>query len=52
MNDKEKKALLKARMRNLERKYARIKEHADLVETAIELKAEIDSIKLELDSLN
>lgn len=47
----ERKAFLQTRLRNLERKYARIKEHPDLTEIAIELKAELDSIKLELDSL-
>lgn len=46
----ERKAYLKVRLRNLKRKYARVKEHADLVEEAIELKADIDSLERELNS--
>ena len=46
----EKKAYLKVKLRNLKRKYARIKEHADLAEDAIELKCEIDSIERELNN--
>lgn len=48
MDDRERKTLLEARLRNLKRKYARLVEHADLGETAIELKAEIDSLEKEL----
>ena len=48
MNDKERKTLLKTRLRNLKRKFARIKEHSDLTEQAIELKSEIDAIEKEL----
>ena len=46
----ERKAYLKVKLRNLKRKYARVKEHADQVEDAIELKCEIDSIERELNS--
>ena len=46
----EKKTYLKVKLRNLKRKYARIKEHADLAEDAIELKCEIDSIERELNN--
>ena len=46
----EKKAYLQVRLRNLKRRYARVKEHADLGEEAIELKAEIDNIERKLNS--
>lgn len=46
----EKKAYLQVRLRNLKRRYARIKEHADLGEEAIELKAEIDNIERKLNN--
>ena len=46
----ERKAYLEVRLRNLKRRYARVKEHADLVEEAIELKADIDSLERELNS--
>ena len=46
----ERKTYLQVRLRNLKRKYARIKEHADLAEDAIELKCEIDSIERELNN--
>jgi hypothetical protein len=46
----EKKAFLTVKLRNLKRKYARVKEHADQVEDAIELKCEIDSIERELNN--
>jgi hypothetical protein len=48
--NKERKALLNARLRNMKRKYARIIQHAELGEQAIELKAEIDGIERELNS--
>ena len=50
MNDKERKVYLETRLRNLKRKYAKIIQHADLGEEAIELKAEIDSIERTLNS--
>lgn len=46
--DKEKRILLETRLRNLERKYAKVIQHSDLGEQAIELKAEIDKLKREL----
>lgn len=48
--NKERKALLNARLRNMKRKYAKIIQHSDLKEDAIELKCEIDSIERELNS--
>ena len=48
MNDKERKAFLKAKVRNLKRKCAKVVQHADLNEEAIELKAEIDGLEREL----
>ena len=44
----ERKTYLKVKLRNLKRKYARIKEVPSLTETAIELKSEIDAIEREL----
>ena len=46
----ERKAYLQVRLRNLKRKYARVKEVPSLTETAIELKCEIDSIERELNN--
>ena len=48
MTDKERQLFLKTKLRNLKRKYARVIQHADLTEQAIELKAEIDGIEREL----
>jgi len=48
MKVNERKAFLEVKKRNLERKLAKMKEHADLNEEAIELKAEIDGIDREL----
>ena len=48
--NKERKTLLETRLRNLKRKYAKVIQHSDLKEDAIELKCEIDSIKRELNS--
>lgn len=48
MTPKEKKVYKETRLRNLERKYAKVIQHSDLGEQAIELKAEIDKIKREL----
>ena len=46
----EERVILQTRLRNLTRKYAKIKEHAELGETAIELKADIDSLERKLNS--
>ena len=51
MNEKEQKTLLETRLRNLKRKYSRLKEHPDFIEECIELKAEIDGIQRELQYL-
>ena len=51
MNDRERKPFLKAKLRNLKRKYAKIIQHADFAEEAIELKAEIDGIERDLNNL-
>ena len=48
MEDREKKTYLQAKLRNLKRKYAKIIQHSDLMEQAIELKSEIDSIDKEI----
>lgn len=50
MNYNERKVYLRTKLRNLKRKYAKVIQHADLGEEAIELKAEIDSIERELNS--
>ena len=50
LTDKERKAMLKARLRNLKRKYSKIIQHADLGEEAIDLKADIDALERELKS--
>ena len=48
LSDKEKKVLMQTRLRNLKRRYAKMIQHADLLEECIELKAEIDGIEREL----
>lgn len=48
MNQKEKRIFLETKLRNLRRKYAKMIQHADLLEECIELKAEIDGIEREL----
>ena len=50
MTDKEREVFLKTKLRNLKRKYAKVTQHPDLGEEAIELKSEIDGIKRELNS--
>ena len=50
MNERERKAFLKAKLRNLKRKYAKIVQHGDLMEETIELKADIDALERELNS--
>ena len=51
MNDKEKRVYLQTRLRNLKRQYAKTIQHGDLVEEAIDLKADIDNIERELYNL-
>ena len=48
--DKERKCLLQTKLRNLKRKYAKLMQHSDLGEEAIDIKCEIDSIERELNS--
>ena len=48
LSKKEKRVLKQTKLRNLERKYAKLIQHSDLGEEAIEIKAEIDSLKREL----
>lgn len=50
MNNKEHRIYLQTKLRNLKRRYAKINQHPDLAEEAIELKADIDSIERELNS--
>lgn len=50
MKYNERKVYLQTKLRNLKRKYAKIIQHADLGEEAIEIKCEIDAIERELNS--
>ena len=47
MDDAE-KVYLETRIRNLERKYARLTQHADLTDMASEIKTEINNLKSKL----
>ena len=51
MENKERKVLLEARLRNLKRKYAKIIQHSSLVQEALELKKEIDEIDTQITKL-
>ena len=44
------KVYLETKLRNLKRKYAKMIQHADLMEECIELKSEIDGLERELNS--
>lgn len=48
MDLNERKLFLETRLRNLKRHYAKIIQHSDLTEQAIELKADIDAVEREL----
>ena len=48
MSDRERKAYLQARQRNLKRKYAKLLKHSDLIEETIEVKADLDAVEREL----
>ena len=48
LSNKEEKVLKQTKLRNLKRKYAKIIQHADLIEEAIEIKADIDQLQKEL----
>ena len=50
MENNQKKIFLQTKLRNLKRKYAKMIQHTDLTEEAIELKAEIDGIERDLNS--
>lgn len=50
MTPKELKVYKETRLRNLERKYSKLIQHSDLTEQAIEVKAEMDSLRRELKS--
>ena len=50
MKTNQEKVFLNTRLRNLKRKYAKLIQHSDLNEEAIELKAEIDGIERDLNS--
>lgn len=48
MAPNEKKIFLETKLRNLRRKYAKLIQHADCMEEAIETKADIDAVEREL----
>ena len=48
LTDKEKKLIKQTRLHNLQRKYSKMIQHADLIEECIELKSEIDGLEREL----
>lgn len=48
MKSNERIKCLQIRLRNLKRKFAKLKEHADLSEESLEIKAEIEAIEKEL----
>lgn len=50
LTEKEKNVLKKTRLRNLKRKFAKITQHAEMTEEAIEIKCEIDSLEREIKS--
>ena len=50
MNEKETIVYKKTKLRNLKRKYAKMRKHADLIQECIELKSEIDGLERELNS--
>jgi len=51
MEDRERKACLSARLRNLKRKHAKLMNHSDLIEEAIEIDREIKSIEKQIAEL-
>ena len=50
--DAERKVFLETRLRNIKRKHAKLIQHAELTDDALELKKEIDNIENQLNSLN
>ena len=51
LSEKERRVLKQTRLRNLKRRYAKMKEHSDLTEETIEIKADIDALERELKQL-
>ena len=51
LSNKEKKAMLKARLRNMKRRYAKMIQHPDLAEECIELKCDVDSLEREIQAM-
>lgn len=51
LTPKEERVLKETRLRNLKRKYAKITQHPDLTEEAIELKADIDYLAKEIEMM-
>ena len=51
LNKKERKALLNARLRNMKRRYSKMRMHHDLIDETIDLKADIDALQREIDQL-
>ena len=45
LNDKEKRVLEETHLRNLKRRYAKLIQHADLTDEALEVKKEIDFLE-------
>ena len=50
LNARERKTYLRAKLNNLKRKYSKLIQHSDLLQEALEIKAEIDAIETELNS--
>ena len=50
MNEKEERVYKQTKLRNLKRKYAKMRKHADLLQECIELKCDIDALERELNS--
>ena len=50
MNESETKVYKKTKLRNLKRRYSKLIHHPEFTEECIELKAEIDYLKRELNS--
>jgi len=48
MDEKELRVYNETKLRNLQRKYSKLKEHPELTEEAIDVKSKIDAIKMEL----
>ena len=48
MNEQQERVFKEARLNNLERTYAKIKEHAELTDTALQMQTEINILKSEL----